>query len=440
MTRARVSMIERVSADGLLSRGHPVVVMVSGGRDSTCLLDLAARVAGAEALTALHVNYGLRDAADADERHCLELCRRLGIRLDVRRPGRPARGNLQAWAREVRYEAALESGIDVATGHTRTDQLETILYRLASSPSRRALYGMTAREGLIIRPLLAFSREETAAYCRERRLPWREDAGNDTPAFARNRIRRDLVPALMAVHPAAEGNVLALADVLRAEGDVLDSLVDEALTGRPRIELARLRALPLALQRLVVQRLADDAAGGLAPGAARRAGEVATLGERGTAELEIGNGLRAVAEYGVLRIEPLGDRPAPAAVRLSIPGEVSFGEYEVVCELGPPARGEGVLDRAKLGDALLVRAWRAGDRMAPLGLRGSKSLQDLFTSRRVPRRERASVPVVEAAGGEIAWVAGVATSDRFKVTERTEHTARLMARRPRHGARVSAPS
>ena len=87
------------------------------------------------------------------------------------------------------------------------------------------------------------------------------------------------------------------------------------------------------------------------------------------------------------------------------------------CELAEPAREPGLLDRAALGSELLVRSWRPGDRIAPLGLGGTKALQDLFVERRVPRRERARVAVVEA-GGEIAWVAGLAMSERFKVTLR----------------------
>lgn len=435
-----MSILDQVRVDGLLRAGRPVVVMLSGGRDSTCLLDLAVRICGAGGVTALHVNYGMREAAGEDERHCAALCAALGAPLAVERPRRPDTGNLQAWARDARYGAgaqiALERGADVAAGHTLTDQVETILYRLASSPSRRALYGMPAREGLLVRPLLQFTREETGAYCAERGLSWREDDTNESHAFARGRIRAELVPALVAVHPGAQRNVLALAEVLRDEGAVLDSLVDEVLERPGVVELGRLRALPLALQRLVVQRLADAAAGGLAPGAARRAGEIAALADRGTVSLDIGNGLRAVAEYGRLRLERLGTRPAtaPDAVSLPIPGEARFGDYEVICEVGAPARGAGILDRAALGSELLVRAWRAGDRMAPLGLQGTKSLQDLFTARRIPRRERAALPVVEARG-EIAWVAGVATSERFKVTDSTREAARLMVREPRNGAR-----
>lgn len=421
-------------AAGLLAPGRAVVVLLSGGRDSVCLLDLAVRIAGPGAVHALHVNYGLRPGADEDERHCARVCQELGVPLRVERAGAVPAGNMQAWARELRYHAATALaapiGAEVATGHTATDQVEGVLYRLAAAPSRRALLGMHERSGLLVRPLLGVTRERTTAYCRERGLRWRDDPSNAERHYARGRVRVDLVPMLRAVHPGAEANVLALLEILRDEAEVLDSLLDEILGERETIELARLRALPVAVRRLVVQRLADGAAGQLAPGAAARAGEVAALRERGSASLDLPGGLRAVSEYGVLRIERAAvATPVPAAAPLPVPGVVSFGPYEVRCELGPPRRAPGAVDRDALGPArpeLVVRAWRPGDRMAPLGLGGTKSLQDLFTARRVARARRATVPVVES-GGEIVWVAGVATSERFKVTEDTREAAYLSA-------------
>jgi tRNA(Ile)-lysidine synthase len=321
-------LLERVQQDGLLAEDRPVVVLFSGGRDSTCLLDLAVSIAGPASVQALHVNYGLREQADADERHCRRLGQELGVTLHVRRAQPRAAGNVQAWAREERYAAAAalaeDAGADVAAGHTATDQVETILYRLASSPSRRALLGMTSREPLVaggadraaalwlIRPLLPFTREQTAEYCRQRGLTWREDESNTSDAYARARVRNRLVPALREVHPAAEENVLTLAGLLRDEAEVLDALVDQALAGGHEIELAALRSLPLALQRLVVQRLADAAAGRPAPGTARRAEEVAALGCNGA--LDLPHGVRAVVVQGVLRFErqTTGARP-PAA-------------------------------------------------------------------------------------------------------------------------------
>ncbi|HST32408.1 MAG TPA: tRNA lysidine(34) synthetase TilS, partial [Solirubrobacteraceae bacterium] len=203
-----------VRATALLDDARALVAMVSGGRDSVCLLDVAVALRGAGAVHALHVNYGLREAADADERHCASLCAELGVELSVVRaaqaPGR-RQGNLQAWARELRYDAAerlareLDAGAGalIATGHTASDQVETILYRLAASPGRRALLGMAAADGRLVRPLLAITREQTAAYCKARGLAWREDASNEDERFARARVRAKLVPALREIHPAA---------------------------------------------------------------------------------------------------------------------------------------------------------------------------------------------------------------------------------------------
>ena len=386
---------ERVRAGGLLA--GPVVVMLSGGRDSVCLLDLAVRLAGP--VTALHVNYGLREEADADEAHCAALAERLGATFEVRRPG-PPRGNVQAWARDVRYREAAKLGPVVATGHTATDQVETVLYRLAASPGRRALLGIRDRAG-VIRPLLGCTREETAAHCVERGLPWREDPTNESDVYARNRVRNELLPALRAVHPAAEANILRTLEILRDEAEVLDSLIDLD----PSVE--RIKALPPALRRLTVQAIAGR------PAVASRADEILALGPQGTSTLDLGGGLRAVVEYGRLRFDH-GPPPPPDPARLHVPGTVAFGAGRVRCELAP----DGSLDAAALASELEVRAWRPGDRVR------TRSLQDLFTDRKIPRERRGQLPVV-VSEGEIAWVPGVATAERFAAGPATRDRVRL---------------
>jgi tRNA(Ile)-lysidine synthase len=302
-------LLERVEAGGFLAGTGPLVVMLSGGRDSVCVLDLAVRLRGAEAVQTLHVNYGLREEADEDERHCAEMCGRLGVALQVERPQRPeGAGNLQAWARETRYAAAArlaEGEATIVTGHTADDQIETILYRLASSPSRRALLGMRPRDGRLARPLLGTTREETTAYCEERGLAWRDDASNEEADYKRNLLRRELIPELERIHPAAKENVLRTAGLLREEAELLDSLVEAELAGGEGVEPgtirhARFAGLHPALRRLVLQRLADEAAGRPVAGAARFAEQVAGL-SRGGSTLDLGNNVRAVLEGGVLR-------------------------------------------------------------------------------------------------------------------------------------------
>ncbi len=301
-------LLERVEAGGLIAGPEPLVVMLSGGRDSVCMLDLAVRARGAEAVRALHVNYELREEADGDEGHCKELCGRLGVALDVERPRRgETAGNLQAWARDERYAAAArlaeESDATIVTGHTADDQVETILYRLASSPSRRALLGMRPRDGRLARPLLATTRAETTAYCEERGLAWRDDATNEEGDYKRNLLRRELAPALERIHPAAKENVLRTAALLREEAELLESLVDAELeAGEGTISHRRFAELHPALRRLVLQRLADEAAGRPVAGAARFADQIAGL-TRGGSTLDLGSGVRAVLEGGVLRAE-----------------------------------------------------------------------------------------------------------------------------------------
>ena len=344
-------VLDRVRAGGLLAPGerggHRVLAMLSGGRDSVCLLDVAVALLGADAVSALHVNYGLRAEADDEERHCRALCERLGVTLEVVCAERPAGpGNLQAWARELRYGAAGELAERhdalIATGHTATDQVETILYRLAASPGRRALLGMSPREGRLVRPLLELTREQTAAYCRARGLSWREDASNDDERYARARVRNHLLPALDAVHPAARENVLRTARLLREEAVVLDALVDAELErdfaslesdfpalgggphegggepsvgrrdvvgGEPSVAIERLRDLPPVLARLIVVRLAEEAAGAYVPQAGARVGEILDLAERGgRAELHVGALVGAVIEDGRLRMIRLPPR------------------------------------------------------------------------------------------------------------------------------------
>jgi tRNA(Ile)-lysidine synthase len=285
------AVLERVRAGGLLE--GRLAVLLSGGRDSVCLLDCA--VALADDVVAVHVDYGLRAEAAGDAAFCAELCEQLGVPLQQVSAGAP-HGNVQAWARDVRLEAARATGRTVALGHTATDQVETVLYRLAAAPGRRALLGMRAREGDLVRPLLTTTRDETAEHCRARGLAWCEDATNATDAYARNRVRHGLVPELERIHPAAQRNVARTAELLRDEAEVLDGLV-EGLAGDGAIDRDTLAGLPPALARLVVRRLAEDAVGRLCPRVSARAEDVRALEE---GALDLGDGVRAVVASGVV--------------------------------------------------------------------------------------------------------------------------------------------
>jgi tRNA(Ile)-lysidine synthase len=292
-----------------------------------------------------------------------------------------------------------------------------VLYRLAVSPGSRALLGMAPRRGRLVRPLLDVTREEARDYLRARGIDWREDPSNADRRFARARVRHDLLEALRTVGPAAERTIAETARQLREEAEVLDAAVSEAieeLGGGPAVSLAALREKPPALRRLVLRRLAGD----------RPVPEsTLELDDRGTKTLDLGGGLRAVAEYGTLRFTRAREETVPEPVELTVPGRVRFGDWEVEASLG----GAADVSVTGLGSMATVRAWREGDRMRPAGLGGTKTLQDLFTDRKVPRALRRTLPIVEA-NGEIVWVAGVAVDERFAAREGEGDAVGLSAR------------
>ena len=434
---------EVARASGLIREGEPLIVLLSGGADSVCLLDCAIRLGAS--VHALHVNYGLRPGSDADEQFCRLLCSRMDAPITTEKVTL-GEGNLQAQARQARYEIAErlanEHACDFAAAHTASDQAETVLYRLAVSPGSRALLGMAPRRGRLVRPLLEASREDTREYCRDRGLTWRDDPTNEDPRFARSRLRHEVLPVLRALSPAAERTIAETSFLLRDERLVVERAADGVIAqlGIPT-PLEALRLEPIGLARTVLVRLAERAAGDATVALSRADCEaILGLADEGTQMLDLGGGLRAIAEYGALRFqvgEVVPEGPPPP-ITLEIPGEAEFGGWEVHARMERvaqaagggflPARGDALLSPQSLEPPLTIRAWRHGDRMQPAGLDGTKTLQDVFTDNKVPREEREQIPVIEC-GGEIVWVAGLAIGEGFRAAPYESEVVVLSAKR-----------
>lgn len=307
-------MLKRVDAfireHGLIEPGGEVTCLVSGGTDSTCLWHALGALG--YRVSALHVAHGLRGAeSDEDASFC-----RGAFGAEVVE----ATGATEAELRELRYSFATDRLR--ATGHTASDQVESVLLGLVASGSPQRI--KARREDGVVRPLLGLWREETRAYCDERRLPYREDSSN--PDSKRGLIRNEILPLLEQLDPRARSSLLALADE------------------RPR--------LPRTLERTLAE-LLD--------------------GRDGTKAADLGAGVRAVREYGTLRLE----------------GSVEWGPWTLESEL----------------PGLEVRTRRPGDRLA--GRR--KKVQDLFVDAKVPRAERDDWPLV-VSGDEVIAVPGVAAA------------------------------
>ena len=458
---------EAIRASGLATPGDGGVILLSGGPDSVALTAGLVDFVGPYRLTAIHLNYGLRPDSDRDQAVCERVCDRLGVELvSETAPGRE--GNLHDWARRARYAAGerirAARGADwIAVAHTGSDLAETIIYRLAASPGARPLLAMRARNGPVIRPLLALSRSETRDAVLSAGLEFVDDPSNDDPAYARALIRNQVLPVLAGINPGATRNIGATQAELIEDDRLLEEQAARLLadclalpgTGpasgvsrSPAMLASVLEGADPALRRRAIRMFAERSLDRPVPVPRELSDRILRLGrEPEGGQVDLGGGAAAVIESGRISVcrEPgptpdaTGPERGPAgAVPLAIPGSAEWGDWTVRTEeLGRPAGGpvsarepsvpgQALVDRDALGGDVRVRGWHPGDRIRPLGMRGSKTLQDLFTDRGVPRSDRRTLPVV-LADDEVVWVAGVALSDRFRIRPQTAHVVKITA-------------
>ncbi|MGI9952051.1 tRNA lysidine(34) synthetase TilS [Moorellaceae bacterium AZ2] len=440
---------------GLLDRGDKVVVGVSGGPDSLallcCLLEL--RDEYGISLHVAHLNHLLRDEAAAREAAFVcRLAEGFGLPAtvaarDVRAYQREHRLSLEEAAREVRYsflrEVAAKVGArKIAVGHQADDQAETVLLNLLRGSGLAGLKAMVPyREG-IIRPLLFVGRAEIEAYCREKGLKPCWDLTNWDTVYRRNKIRHELIPLLAREYnPAVVPALARTAALLAEENELLE-------------EMARQGLAQIMLERGPASLLVDrEAFLGLAPALQRRILRTAALElgsgaefehvealreiiRAGTGTLTLPKGLQVWVEEGRVHFSRPGQREMEAPVfsyPLRVPGVTPLPEIGRAIRaevLPPPARvvappHEAWLDREKVQGPLMVRNWRPGDRFSPLGMKGSKKLQDLFVDAGIPAAERRRLPVV-VAGENIIWVAGVRIGENYKITAATKEALHLV--------------
>ncbi len=447
----------------LLAGVRTVLVACSGGPDSVALLHLLStrREDLGLRLGVAHLNHGLRGAeAEADAAYVADLAQRLDLPLlfekaDVPRLAAERRLSPEVAARQARYEflarIAEAGGWErVALGHTASDRVETVLLNLLRGTGLHGLRGIPPRQGLFIRPLILATREETAAYCAHFHLEPRLDSTNlDLEQAQRNRVRLELLPRLREYNPAVEEALLRLAEAAEAELEWTEPQVQAAAEqvihegpGGVSLDLTALREAPPGLRyrlfRKAWVRLTGDP---FDLSAADYAALEHLLRESQTGrQVCLPRDIQAQKGYNelTLRRAQAGAPPAWPARQLPAEGTLALPEISrtVVVERlpeRPPELGDArgcqiVVDAARLRLPLQVRPWRQGDALVPLGMRGHKKVQDLFTDLKVPGDQRGLVPLICDAAGEIVWVVGCAMSERVKITEGSREFLRLVVR------------
>lgn len=459
----------------LLHPGQEIVVGVSGGPDSLCLLHVLHTLAPAlrVRLHVAHLHHGLRGAeADADAAFVRETAAAWGLpftleRADIATQAGHSGASLEEAAREARYTflarlAAAVGAPAVAVGHNADDQAETVLMHFLRGSGLAGLRGMQPRSKwptinsqtamgnlCLIRPLLFVTRREILDYCAMHGLAPRFDRSNEDTTFFRNRLRHELLPLLESYNPQMRRILGSTAAVL---ADDYELLRGELLAAWPAVvvqesgprlvfDLDAWRHLPTAMQRSVLREAIHRLRGSLRNVNFVHVDNARTLLHEGLAgdrmtlpaglEVALGYDRFAVGDEGVQLPVDHAPQMDAAWLPLSAPGTTSLAGWILETALLDPANlppdwqanadpWQATLDADVLGPTPALRTRRPGDRFQPLGMTGrSKLLAELFTNAKVPAPARDRWPLLLTTAGDIAWVCGLRVDERAKVTAAT---------------------
>ncbi len=430
--------------------GGPLVVAVSGGPDSMALLLILAQLARRRNVTlhVAHFDHGLRgDAvsvaesafvAAAAESMALPFSAGAG---DVTGRARRDHLSLEDAARRERYAflsgvAAATGATRVATGHTASDQAETVLLNLVRGSGLDGLAAMSpdgawplsGSAGLrLVRPLLCLTRDETLAYCAAAGAEPLQDESNASADFRRNRVRRELLPLLRDLNPRIDEALVRLADAVRDDASYLDEMAQGAVVHDDGASLSRawFATAPASLRARAVRVALESVAGDRQGFSARNVADVETLARDGRTgdRIDLPRGVQVVLGWDAIefRCHSEASRLPDGEVCLPVPGEACFGDLLVAAGESPIAEDTAHVrvDAAAVGGGLVVRRRMAGDRFQPSGMPREKKLQDFFVDAHVSRDRRDALPLFVSPRG-IVWIGGLRIADWARPREDRE--------------------
>lgn len=454
-----------ISRHDLLSPGETLVVGISGGADSVCLLYLLLELQKELAikLHLAHLDHQLRgtDSA-ADAGYVADLARRLNVpatieKRDVAAYKEKCHCSLEEAARQARHKffahVAVQAGAQkVALGHTRDDQVETILMHILRGSGTLGLRGLEPLRKepdtvTIIRPLLEVTREETTFFCSARHIEARSDASNFSLAFLRNRLRLELLPCLRKYNPGVDHALLHLAEISSADTAFIEENARRIWKKIAReeqeavyLDKNTLLQLPVAMQRQLLKMAIASVLGNTRDIEIKHIESIRqlALGQTGK-HLSLPHKLVCRSSYREIAFFrsscpllpwPCPFSPLPEETVIKIPGETVLPGWRIMSSIIPKQIANSIgpfvaeLNYDKAGNKLLVRRRRPGDRFQPLGMSTTKKLQDFMVDVKIPLHWREYVPLV-CSHEHILWVAGWRIDERYKITADTRQILRL---------------
>jgi len=470
----------------LFPESGTIIVAVSGGADSLCLLHVLNRLCGsrpearypAVLLHVAHLNHKLRgEASYQDAAFIVQLADSWGLpvtigEIDVPALARQEGRSLEDAARTARYRFLRDvvQGRLIAVAHHADDQVETLLLHWLRGEGLAGMVGMLPRQQDIIRPLLGVTHAETVAYCSQHALLPLEDTSNRDPRFLRNRVRHELLPLLESMNPGIHATLLRNTEVAHVDVAWIEAQVERYWPAvvlaeqeeRITLDSAALLTLPLSLQRHLLRRVTARLCAGQSPLELRHYLLIEELLRReiaGTEEvtLQLPAQLQVTRNFTNLVFERLSSKeaehifsaldeaiPLPVPGRVAVPGTPWIASAEIVTEpvarlarqalqrqdwlsvwqFLPKTRYTVYIDADRAGSVLTVRTRRPGDRMRPLGMTREKKVQDMLVNEHIPGADRPYIPLFFSAS-HCVWLAGVQIDDRVRLTATTQRILRL---------------
>jgi tRNA(Ile)-lysidine synthase len=446
-----------IQRQAMLQQGDSVLVGLSGGPDSVCLLHLLHRIRERLNLTlhAVYINHNLRpDEVPGEVSLCEKTCRELGVNfvlksVDVAGHQRQQGLSRQEAARDLRYKAFDEAAAaigaaKIALAHNADDQAETIFMRLIRGSGPKGLGGIPPKRGRVIRPLIETERSLIEQFLATESISYVTDSSNLKPDYLRNSFRLSVMPELKKINPNLLHTVMTTSSILQEEERYLEIIVTKTLMKlisrktphRIELFLSPLERLETVILRRVLRRAIDGTDGLRGIGFVHIEDIIRLLknGRPGD-RIYLPKGIRVIREYALLTIT--SEEPVRIADYLLRPGdEIAVVGAGVVIraslEEGPGVPGDlgdgkssVLLDAGKLTFPLTIRARRCGDFFYPHGFGKRRKLQDYLVDEKVPRDEREQIPVL-VSGGDIVWIAGYRSDERFRPSDDTKKYLRLV--------------
>ena len=457
-------LIEFIKVNKLIDYGDGIVVGLSGGPDSICLLYLLNSIRDEFKIdiVAVHINHMLRaEEADADELYCKDVCEQLGIeffsrKININEYSMKNGISSETAGREVRYryfdEVMKSKGFNkIATAHNANDQAETILMRLMRGTGIEGLCGIPVkRDNVYIRPILFMKREEVEEYCRVNNLMPRIDKSNLERVYSRNKVRLDILPYMKEnFNSDVIEAINRMSELLRIDNNFIDNEVnkyyEEFCTRENNIIVISKEVFKFhkAILYRVIRRAIKDVAGNNYNVELKNIEDVITLSEIGTGKIiYLPNDIIAVNVYGDIKIKINGyEIKKEDSEKIILKEEVvhkviEFNDYIFEFELIENIEknyynknsSTKYFDFDKINGNIVIRYRKNGDKIIPLGLRGTKKVKDVLINLKIPKEKRDFIPIIQF-GEDIGWIIDVAISEKFKVTKETNKILKIHSKR-----------